>query len=93
MSVSFLPNNQIQRESTYRWDLIGQINLLGQGHGTLLQRALEIDILDLLTQIDLLLQQGNQAPFNLQEHRSALLDGIAQGTFCFDGEGLATRIM
>lgn len=38
---------------TYRWDLLRQVNLLGQGQITLLQWAVEVDFLDLVTQINL----------------------------------------
>lgn len=70
--------------------MLRQIHLLGQNHCTLLQRAFHIDILELITQIDSLRNQSNEAPFDFQGHGSALLDPLVEGTAGLDSEGCAT---
>lgn len=75
---------------TYRWDLPRQVDLLLHRNLALLQRTVKIDVLNLLAEVDLLPEEGDQAILDLQEHGSTVRDLLLQGTFGFDGEGLAT---
>lgn len=77
-------------QCTHRRDLLRQVSVLRQCHLPLLQRAREINILDLFAEIDLLLQQSDQTPTDLQEHRSAFFDGIKQSAARINRELLAT---
>lgn len=77
-------------QTAYRRDLLGQIHLLLQNHLALLQWALEIHVLDLVTEIDCLLDQGDETPFDNQVDGSTLLNGIVQKTAGPDGQGLTT---
>lgn len=70
--------------------MLGQLHLFGQNHFTLLQRALHIDILELITEVDGLLDQSNETPLDLQAHSSALLDPLVEDTAGLDVENLAT---
>lgn len=77
--------------ATYRRDLLGQIDLCLQSHVTLLQRAVEVDVFNLLAEIGGLSDKGDQAILDLQEHGSTLLDLFVQGTRSLDDKGLTTR--
>lgn len=79
--------------STYRWDLLRQVDLLGERELSLLQRTVEIDILDLVAEIDFAVQYGDQAILDDQEYGSALLDILQQGPVGLDGKSPATTIM
>lgn len=57
---------------TYRRNLPGQIDILGQAQLALLQRALEIRLLNRVARIALLVDQGDQAVLDLQVHLRAL---------------------
>lgn len=67
-----------------RRDLLGQIDLRLQNHVTLLQRAVEVDIFNLLAEVGGLSDKGDQAILDLQEHGSTLLDSFMQGTRSLD---------
>lgn len=54
---------------------------------------MKVDVLNLLAEVDLLPDEGDQAVFDLQEHGSAFRDFLLQGTLGFDGESLTTRDM
>lgn len=56
-----------------------KINLLLQDHVTFLQRALEIDVRDLVAEVGLLLEKSDQAIFDLQENNSSLVDCLTEG--------------
>lgn len=75
---------------TYRWDLLGQLDLLLQDHVTLLQRAVEVNILDLLAEIGGLSDERDQTILDFQENGSTLLDSFAQGTRSLNGKSLTT---
>ena len=76
---------------TYRRDLLGQIDLRLQNHVTLLQRAVEVDIFNLLAEVGGLSDKGDQAILDLQEHGSTLLDSFMQGTRSLDDKSFTTR--
>lgn len=54
---------------------------------------MKADIPNLLAEVDLLPDESDQAVLDLQEHGSAFLDLLLQGTLGFDVESLATRDM
>jgi hypothetical protein len=77
---------------TYRWYLTRQINILGQLQHALLKRAFQIDLLHLLAQVRFLIDEGDEAVFDLEVDLRALLDVLGEVTLCGDGEGFATAI-
>lgn len=50
-----------RRARTYRWDLLGDVDGLGNGQLALLDRTLEIDVFDLLAQAGLGADEADQA--------------------------------
>lgn len=54
---------------------------------------MKVNIPNLLAEVDLLPDEGDQAVLDLQEHGSAFRDFLLQGTLSFDGESLTTRGM
>lgn len=74
----------------YRRYLLGQVHLLRQDHLALLQRTREIDILDLVTQVDRLFHQGDQAPFHLEGDGRTFLYLVEQSAAGFDSERLTS---
>ena len=82
----------ILRNAAYRRNLLGKIDILGQLHGTLLQRTLEIDILQVVAQVGFLVDDADQAILDLQVHLCALLNVLGQNTRCLDGQSDATGI-
>lgn len=74
----------------HRRDLFWQVHLLRQDHLALLKRTLHVHILDLVAEINGLLDQSNEAPFDFQSDGSTLIDPLEQGTAGLNGEGLAT---
>lgn len=79
--------------NTYRRNLPGQINILGQAQLALLERALEIRLLNGVTRIALLVDQRDQTVLDLQMHFGALADFLLEVTGCLDGELLAAVSM
>ena len=80
----------ISRQSkTYRRNLLGQLNILGQRHGTLLERALKVDVLDVVAEIGFLVDDTDQAVLDLQVHLCALLDILVEDARSLDGQGRA----
>lgn len=77
---------------TYRRDLLGQLNILCESHFALLQRTVQVDIFDLLTEVCFLVDQADQAILDLQENLGTLLDLLAEGTLGDDGEVLTTIV-
>jgi hypothetical protein len=59
-------------QRTYRRNLGRQIDVLGQAQLALLQRALEVRLLDGVACIALLVDQGDEPVLNLQVHLAAL---------------------
>lgn len=70
--------------------MLRQFNLFDQGHLALFQWALEVNINDLFAKISLLLDESDQAIFDLQEHISPLLNLLADGPLGLYGKGFAT---
>ena len=61
----------------YLWNLLGQIDFLFNHHRALLQRTLQIDVLDLFTEVDLLMDQGNDViPLDVQQYCRSLLNRL-----------------
>jgi hypothetical protein len=60
------------------WDLLWQLNLLRDGGPALLDRALEIDVLDLLAQVCLGRENLNRAVLDLQKNICALFDFLLE---------------
>jgi hypothetical protein len=72
------------------WNLLRQIHLLLQRRLALLDWALQVDILDSVTEIGGLLDDGDEAVLDLQVHLGALCDVLAEGARCSNGQLLAT---
>ena len=64
-----------------RRDLFRQINLLRQCRLALLDRTLEVDVLDGVAEIGGLFDDGDQAVFDLQVDFGALRDVLGEGAF------------
>jgi hypothetical protein len=76
---------------THRRNLFGQVDLLRQDHLALLKWALEINILDLFTQIHGLLHQSDNTPLDFNVHDGTLGDSFVESTRGGNSEGLATN--
>ena len=73
-------------QNTYRWDLLGQINRLGDGDLALLDRAIEVDVLHLLAEVGLRVDEADVAVLDLQQHVCAIYDVFFHCSGCFDDE-------
>lgn len=73
-------------------DLLRQLDILGQGQLALLDRALEVNILDRVTQVGRLPDDGDQAVLDRQVHLCAVLDVRGDVAAGGDGEGLAAAV-
>ena len=71
-------------------DLLGELDVLGQGELALLERALEIDFLDLAAEVGGLPDDGDQAVLDLQVHLGAIFDVFGEVTASDDAEGCTT---
>ena len=71
-------------------DLLGKLDVLGQGGLALLDRALEVDVLDLVAEVGILLDDGDQAVLDLQVHLRAIFDVLRKVTAGHDAEDLTT---
>jgi hypothetical protein len=71
------------------WDLLWQLNLLRDGGPALLDRALEIDVLDLLAQVCLGRENLDRAVLDLQKNICALFDFLLECARGFDEEWLS----
>lgn len=80
------------RNGTYRWNLLWNLNILRNLRQAILERAFQIYILDLLAEICALIDESDQAIFNLQVNICALQDIFGKGANGFDREGLSTGI-
>jgi len=69
-----------------RWDLLGQINRLGDGDLALLDRAIEVDVLHLLAEVGLRVDEADVAVLDLQQHVCAIYDVFFHCSGCFDDE-------
>ena len=81
-----------QQSGTYRWDLLGEINILGQRQITLVKRALKVNVGDCLTEVGILVDQGDESVFDRKMSFGAFLNFLLQVALCFDCEGLSTMI-
>ena len=72
-----------------RRDLLGQLDVLLEREVALLQRALEVDVLDRVAEVGRVLEDGDEAVFDLQVHFGALGDVLVQGAGGGYGEGFA----
>lgn len=70
-------------------DLLRQLDVLGQGQLALLERALEVDVLDLAAEVGVLPDDGDQAVLDLQMHLGAVFDVFCEVAASDDAEGLA----
>lgn len=72
-----------------RWDLLWQFHTLRERGLALLNRALQIDILDGVAKVGGLLDDGDQAVLDLQVDGGAFGDVLREGACCRDLEGSA----
>lgn len=70
--------------------MLWQVHLLRQDHLALLERTLHADVLDLIAEINGLLDQSDETPFDFQSDGSTLLDLLLQGAASLNGKSLAT---
>lgn len=70
-------------------DLLGELDVLGQGGLALLERALKVDVLDLAAEVGVLPNDGDQAVLDLQVHLGAIFDVFREVAASDDAEGLA----
>ena len=75
---------------TYRRNLPGQINVLGQAHLALLERALEVTLLYRFATIRVLVDECDEAVLDLQVHLETLTDLLLEVACGLDAELLAT---
>ena len=71
-----------------RRDLLGELDVLGQGGLALLDRAFEVDVLDLGAEVGVLSDDGDQAVLDLQVHLGAIFDVFREVTASGNAEGL-----
>jgi hypothetical protein len=77
----------------YRRNFPWDVDVLGESHLALVERALEVCLADGVASICLLVDQGDQAVLDLQVHFEALLNLLLEVTRGLDGELLATSGM
>lgn len=75
---------------TYRRNLLWQVDILGELHLALLQWALEVRLANGVASIRLLVDECNQAVFDLEVHLEALANLLLEVACCLDAELLAT---
>lgn len=76
----------------YRGDLLGQIDVLGQLHLALLERARQVCLLNGLAQVGLLVDKRDEAVFDLEMHLRALFDTLFEVARSFDREGRSSTL-
>jgi len=69
-----------------RWDLLGEVDRLGDRDNALLNRTLEVDVLDLLAQVRLGVHQPDQTILDLKVDVCALVDGLVDGSDSLDNQ-------
>lgn len=72
-----------------RRDLRRQIDILLEHGLALLERAVEIDVLDLVAEIGFLVDERDESVFDLEVHFCAVFDPLFEGAGCGDDEGFA----
>lgn len=78
---------------TYWGDLPGQIDILCQLHLALLERTLEISLADRFAAIRLLVDERNEAVFNLKVHLETLADFLLEVAGGGNREFLASMVI
>jgi hypothetical protein len=73
--------------------LTGEINILGDSHISLLNRALQIDVANLLAEIRRGGYKSDQTIFHLQLNVCSLSNILQQCTACLDRESIPTIAM
>jgi len=74
-----------------RRNLLGKLNILGQAHGTLLKRTLQVHILDVLAKIGFLVDDANETVLDLEVHLGAFFDVFSEDSRCLDCESGTSR--
>jgi len=67
-------------------DLLGQLHRLAERHLALLERTLEIDLVGLFAQVDFLVENADEAVFDLDVDLGAGLDVGGEGAFAGNDE-------
>ena len=75
------------------WDLLGQLDSLGESHLALLQGTTEIDLVDLFAEIDFLVEDANEAVLDLDVYFGAFFDVLGECALSGDDEVVATMRM
>jgi hypothetical protein len=76
--------------TTYRWDLLWQVNVLGESHVALLERALEVDFRNRVAEVVFLVDEGDEAVFDLDVYFCALFNLLLEIAGSLDGKSAST---
>lgn len=76
---------------TYRWYLLGQIDIFRQSKISLLQRAFKINLANALAEIGLLIDKRNESELDLQVNLRPILYLLIERASCGDRKRLATN--
>jgi hypothetical protein len=76
--------------ATHRRDLLGQIDILGDGGFALLNGAVQIDILDLFAEVCCCVDKPDQPIFDLKYDIGPFLDVLDECAGGLNGQFLAT---
>jgi hypothetical protein len=83
--------SHIQRDGgMYRRDLPGDVDVLGERHLSLVERALEVRFANRVAAVGFLVNEGDEPVLDLQVHLEALLDLVLEGARGLDRELLST---
>lgn len=77
-------------DKTHGRNLAWQVHLLGHGHSSLLERAFQVDVLNLFAEIHSLPDQGDETIFDNNVYRGAGGNAFVEDARGGDSEGLAT---
>jgi hypothetical protein len=89
-SISTTSSQTLRQEGTYRRNLPGDVDVLGERHLALVERALEVRLANRVAAVGLLVDEGDEPVLDLQVHHEALLDLVLEGARGLDGELLTT---
>lgn len=78
-------------DPSHIWDLLGQLDGLGEGQGAGVDGALHIDVLNLLAEVCLGADQADQTILDLQRDVCALFNSLGNGAGSLDDEVFSTR--
>jgi hypothetical protein len=87
------PNATLATTCTYRGDFAGQSDVLGQAQLALLERALEVGLLDRFACIALLVDERDEAVLDLQVHLGSLDNLLLEVAAGLDAESLTAMDM